>query len=176
MKEAEIRRLGAAIEHEIDQVMDQLTDQVEDRRKTLKAELKKTIKDQMDGLKPWRNEVDIKTSEAQAYLDTANRELGDKYSDQITNQQMTEITSRSQHTINEIEAIISKAPSLPKPVLKYNSHQAVSVISSFGSIELLPVDSEDCPIAMDTGPLTLDRPKVVGKEGSDHGKTLTNSI
>ena len=176
VKEAEIKRLGVAIEHEIDQAMDQLADQVEDRRKTLKAELRKIIKDQMDSLKHWRNEVDRKTLEGQMYLDTANRELGDKYSDQITNQQMTDITSKSQHKINQIESIIIKAPSLPKPVLKYNSHQTITTISSFGSIELLPVDTEDCPIAVDTGPLTLDRPRVVGKKGSDPGKTLTNII
>ena len=176
VKEVEIKRLGDAIEHEIDQAMDQLADQLEDRRKTLKAELWKMIKDHMDSLKPWREEVDRKTSEAQTYLDTANRELGDKYSDQITNQQMTDITSQSQHKINEMESIINKAPSLPKPVLRYNSHQAVSAISSFGSIELLPMDTEDCPIAVDTGPLRPDRPRVVGKKGSGPGKTLKTII
>ena len=174
VKEAEIKQLGAAIEHEIDQAMDQLADQLEDRRKTLKAELRKMIKDQMDGLNTWRKEVDRKTSEAQTYLDTANRELGDKYSDQITDQQMTDITSQSQHKTKEIESAISRASSLPKPVLRYNSHQAVSAISSFGSIELLPVDTEGCPIAMDViGLLTPARPRVVGKRGSYRpGKTL----
>ena len=176
VKEVEIKRLGDAIEHEIDQVMDQLADQVDDRRKTLKAELRKMIKDQMDSLKPWRKEVDRKTSEAQTYLDKANRELGDTYSDHITNQQMTGITSQSQHKINEIELAISKAPSLPKPVLRYNSHQAVSTISLIGSIELSPVDTEDCPAAVDTGPLTLDKPRVVGKIGSGPGKTPENII
>ena len=172
VKEANIKRLGDAIENEIDQAMDQLADQVDDRRKTLKAELRKIIKDQMDGMKTWRKEVDTKTSEAQTYLDTANRELGDKYSDQITNQQMTDITSQSQHKINEIELAISKAPSLPRPVLRYNTHQAMTTISSFGSIELLPVDTEDCPVAVDTtGPLTPGRPRVVGKKGSGPGKT-----
>ena len=176
-KEAEITRLGAAIEHEIDQAMDQLADQLEDRRKTLKAELRNMINEHMVSIKPWRKEVDRKTSEAQTYLDTANRELGDTYSDQITNQQMTDITSQSQQKINEIESIINKAPSLPKPVLKYNSHQAVSTISSFGSIELLPVDTEDCPVAVDTtGPLIQDRPRVVGEEGSGPGKIFKNSI
>ena len=118
VKKAEIKRFGAALEQEIDQVMDQLADQLADRRKTLKAELRNMIKEHMDGLKPWRKEVDRKTSEAQTYLDKANRELGDKYSDQITDQQMTDITSQSQHKIKEIESIISKAPSLPRPVLK----------------------------------------------------------
>ena len=177
VKEAEIKRFGAAIEHEIDQAMDQLADQLADRRKTLKSELRKMINEHMDGLKPWRKEVDTKTSEAQTYLDTANRELGDKYSDQITNQQLTDITSQSQNKIKEIESIISKAPSLPKPVLKYNSHQAVSAISSFGSIELLRVYTDDCPVAVDTtGPLTSDRPRVVGRNGSGPSKTLTNII
>ena len=110
--------------------------------------------------------MDRKTSESQTYLETANRELGDDYSDQITNQQMTDITSQSQHKINEIESVISKAPSLIKAVLKYNSRQAVSVISAFGSIELLPPDIEDCPVAMVAGPLTIERPRVVGNKGS----------
>ena len=174
VKEAEIKRLGVAIEHDIDQAMDQLADQLEDRRKTLKAELRKIIKEHMDSIKPWRKEVDRKISEAQTYLDKANRELGDKYRDRITNQQMTDITSQSQHKIKEIKLAISKAPSPSKPVLRYNSRQAITTISSFGSIELLPVDTEDCPIAVDTGPLTLDKPRVVGKEGSDPGKTFTN--
>ena len=172
VKESEIRRLGVAIAHEIDQAMDQLADQLEDRRKTLKAELRNMIKNHLDSLKPWRKEVDRKTSEAQTYLDTARRNLGDEYSDQITNQQMTDITSQSQHKINEIESVINKAPSLPKPVLKYTSHQAVSAISSFGSIELLPVDTEDCPIAVDTGSLTPGKPRVVGKRGSGAGKII----
>ena len=93
---------------------------------------------------------------------------------------MTDITSQSQHKINEIESVISKAPSLPKPVLKYNSHQAVSAISSFGCIEMLPVDTEDCPIAVDTtGPLThdhADRPRVVGKRGAGPGKIFNHTI
>ena len=165
MKEAEINQLGAAIEHEIDQAMDQLADQLADRRKTLKAELRNMIREQLDSLKTWRKELDRKTSEAQTHLDTADRELGDEYSDQITNQQMTDITSQSQHKINEIESIISEAPSIPKPVLKYNSHQAVSAISSFGSIELLPADAVDCPTAVDSSPLTPDRPIVAGKTG-----------
>ena len=102
VKKAEIKRLGTAIEHEIDQAMDQLADQLADRRITLKAELRNMIKEQLDSLKTWRKEVDRKSSEAQTYLNTANRELGDKNSDQITNQQMTDITSQSQHKINEI--------------------------------------------------------------------------
>ena len=162
MKEAEIKRLGVAIEQEIDQEIDHLTDQLEDRRNTLKAALWKMINAHLDSLKPWRTEVDRKTSEAQTYLDTANRELGDKYSDQITNQQ--------------IESVMSKAPSLPKPVLKYNSHQVVSVISAFGSIELLPADVEDCPVAMVSSPLTITRPRVVGKKGSGPGKIFNQTI
>ena len=175
-KEAEIKRLGVAIEHEIDQAMDQLADQLEDRRNTLKAGLRNMINAHLDSLKPWRTEVDRKTSEAQTYLDTANRELGDKYSDQVTNQQMTDITSQSQHKMKEIEAVISKAPSLPKPVLKYNSHQAASVISAFGSIELLPTDTEDCPVAVVSSPLTIGRPRVVGKKGSGPGKIFSQTI
>ena len=89
---------------------------------------------------------------------------------------MTDITSQSQHKINEIESVISKAPSLPKPVLKYNSHQAVSVISAFGSIELLPANIEDCPVAAVSGPLTIGRPRVVGKEGSGPGKIFSQTI
>ena len=149
VKEVEIKRLGAAIEHEIDQAMDQLAGQLEDRRITLKAELRNMIKEQLDSLQTWRKEVDRKTSDAQTYLDTANTELGDEYSDQISNEQMADITSQSQHRINEIESIINKAPSLPKPVLKHNSQQAVFAISSFGSIELLPVDTEDYNDAVD---------------------------
>ena len=176
VKEAEIKRLGVAIEQEIDQVMDQLADQLEDRRNTLKAELKKIINEHLDSLRPWRKEVDIKTSEAQTYLDTANRELGDDYSDQITNQQMTDITSQSQHEINEIESVISKAPYLIKPVLKYDIHQVVLVLSAFGSIELLPADTEDCPVAVVSGSLTIERPRVVGKTGSGPGKIFNQTI
>ena len=176
VKEAEIKRLGVAIDHDIDQAIDHLTDQLEERRNTLKAALWKMINVHLDSLKHWRTEVDRKTSEAQTYLNTANRELGDDYSDQITNQQMTDITSQSQHKINEIESVISKAPSLPTPVLKYNSHQAVSVISAFGSIELLPTYTEDCPVAMVSGPLTIERPRVVGKKGSGPGKILNQTI
>ena len=179
VKEAEINQLGAAIEHEIDQAMDQLADQLADRRITLKAELRNMIKEQLDILKTWRKEVDRTTSEAQTYLDTADTKLGDKYSNQITNQQMTDITSQSQHKISEIESVINKAPSLPKPVLRYNSHQAVSAISSFGSIELLPVDTEDCPIAVDTGSLTpdhADRPRVVGSKRSGPGKIFNQTV
>ena len=176
MKEAEIKRLGVAIDHEIDQAIDHLADQLEDRRNTLKAALWKMINAHLDSLKPWRMEVDRKSSETQTYLDTANRELGDKYSDQITNQQMTDITSQSQHKINEIESVISKAPSLPNPVLKYSSHQVVSLISAFGSIELLPADVKDCPVAVVSGPLTITRPRVVGKKGSGPGKIFNQTI
>ena len=160
VKEAEIKQLGITIEDEIDQAMDQLADQLADRRKTLKAELHKIIKEHLDSLNTWKKGVDRKTSKAQTYLDTANRKLGGENSDQITNQQMADITSQNQHKISEIESIISKAPILPKPVLRYNSHQAVSAISSFGAIELLPAVTEDWPIAANsTGPLTLtDRP------------------
>ena len=72
VKEAEIKRLGVAIEHEIDQAMDQLANQLKDRRNTLKAELRKMINAHLDSLKSWRKEVDRKTSEAQTYVDTAN--------------------------------------------------------------------------------------------------------
>ena len=176
VKESEIKRLGVAIEQEIDQAIDHLADQLEDRRNILKAELRKMINEHLESLKTWRNEVDRNTSEAQTYVDTANRELGDKYSDQITSQQMTDITSQSQHKMKEIESVISKAPSVHKPVLKYNSHQIVSVISAFGSIELLPADIEDCHVAMVSGPLTMGRPRVVGKEGSGPGKIFNQTM
>ena len=89
---------------------------------------------------------------------------------------MTDVMSLSQHNIDAIESIISKAPPIPHPVLKYNTHQAVSEISSFGSIELLPVDTEDFPLAVDSGPLTPRQPIVLGKEGSGPSKIFMNNV
>ena len=171
----EIMKLGVAIELEIDDVMGKLFNQLRKRKKALKVDLRQMIKTYLRSLIPWRKDVCSKILAAWEYIDAANKELGDEYSDQITNQQMTNITTQSQHKINEIESIISKVPPIPHPVLKFNSHQAASAISSFGSIELLHTDTEDFPLAVDSGPLTPSRPTVLGQQGSGPSKIFIDN-
>ena len=115
----------------------------------------------------WRKELNSNTSDAQMYLDRAKSQLGDVYSDRVTSQEMSATKAQNEAKILEIESLIKNSPCLAKPILKYNSHQIISAISSFGSIELLPPNTTDCPVAVDTsGPVTEGKPSIVGKEGS----------
>ena len=172
VKKAEFQKIRAAVAKEIDNAIDILTSSLNGRRKKLKADLDILIKDAMDipEAKVWTKELDSKTSEAQRHLDQAKSQFGDVYCDKVTSQEMSEIKAKNEAKIRKIESLIRKAPCLSKPMLKYNSHQISSAISSFGSIELLSPDTEDCPVAVDTsGLVTEGRPRVVGKKGSALG-------
>ena len=179
VKKEELQKIRAAVAKEIDNAIDILTSSLDGRRQKLKDDLDRLIKDAMEipEAKVWMKELDSKTSEAQRHLDQAKSQLGNVYSDKVTNQEMSATNAQNEAKIMEIESLIRDSPCLAKPMLKYNSHQTSqlisSAISSFGSIELLPPDTEDCPVAMDTsGPMTTGRPRVVGKNGSGLCKLL----
>ena len=169
VKKEKLQKIRAAVAKEIDNALDILTSSLDGRRKKLKDDLDRLIKDAMEipEAKVWMIELDSKTSEAKRNLDQAKSHLGKVYSDQVTNQEMSAIKVQNEAKIREIESLIKDSPRLANPMLKYNSHQISSAISSFGSIELLPPDTEDCPVAVDTiGPMTTGRPRVVGQKGS----------
>ena len=169
VKKEELQNIRSAVANEIDNAIDILTSSLNGRRTKLKTDLDRLIKDAMDipEAKVWMTELDSKTSEAKRHLDKAKSQLGDVYSDKVTSQEMSAIEAQNEAKIMEIQSLFRNYPSLAKPMLKYNSHLFNSAISSFGSIELLPPDTEDCPVAVDTsGPVTAMRPRVVGKTGS----------
>ena len=168
VKKEELQKIKAEVVMEIDNAIDILTSSLHGRRKKLEDDLDRLIKDAMEipEAKVWRTERDSTTSDAQRHLDQAQSQLGDVYSDKVTNQEMSAIKAQSDTKIREILTFIRNSPCLAKPMLKYNSHLISSAISSFGSIELLPPDTEDCPVAVDTsGPVTEGRPIAVGKKG-----------
>ena len=168
VKKEDLQKIRAAVAKEIDNAIDMLTSSLDGRRKKLKDDLDRLIKDAMEipEAKEWMKELDSKTSEAQRHLDKAKSQLGDSYSDNVTNQEMSTIKAQNEAKIREIESLIRDSPCLAKPMLKYDGHQISSAISSFGSIELLPPDTEDCPVAVDTsGPMTTGRPSVMGTKG-----------
>ena len=168
VKKEELQKIKAEVAKEIDNAIDILTSSLHGRRKKLEDDLDRLIKDAMEipEAKVWRTERDSTTSDAQRHLDQAQSQLGDVYSDKVTNQEMSAIKAQSDAKIMEILTFTRHSPCLAKPMLKYNSHLISSAISSFGSIELLPPDIEDCPVAVDTsGPVTAGRPIAVGKKG-----------
>ena len=183
VKKEELQNIRAAVAKEIDNavdnVVDILTNLLDSRRQTLKDDLDRIVKKVMDipKAKAWRKQFDSKLADAQRHMDRAKSQLGDVYSDRVTSQEMSTIKAQNKAKILEIKSLIKNSPCLAKPMLKYNSHQTSqlisSAISSFGSIELLPPDADDCPVAVDTsGPVTKGRPRVFGKEGSRRCKLI----
>ena len=167
VKKEELQKIRAAIAKEIDNAIDILTSSLDRRRKKLKDDLDLIIKEALDmpEAKLWMKKLESKTSNAQKHMDQDKSQLGDVYSDLVTIQEMSAIKAQNEATIREIESLISNSPCLARPMLKYNSHLFSSAISSFGSIELLHRDTEDCPVAVDTsGPVTAGRPRVVGEK------------
>ena len=169
VKKEELQKIRTAIANEIDNAIDLLTSLLDNRRRTLRDDLDIMIKKAMDmpEANAWRKELNSNISDSQMYLDRATIQLGNIYSDQVTSQEMSATKAQTEAKILEIESLIKNSPCLAKPILKYNSHVISSAISSFGSMELLPPNTTDCPVAVDTsGPVTKGRPRMVGKEGS----------
>ena len=169
---AEVQRIGADVEREIDNALDLMARQLEERRQTLKKGLQRMINKILDDLKICRQELERNTVKTRKYLETADSRLGDKYDYHITQKQMERIKRETEAKTSETETYLRNIHSFPRPMFKYNSQRASSAILSFGSMQLLPVDVHvyDCPVAIDTDPITQVRPREVGKRGTGPGE------
>ena len=108
VKKEELQNIRAAVAKEIDNAIDILTSSLDGRRKKLKADLDRLIKDAMEipEAKVWMKELDSETSEAKRHLDQAKSQLGNVYSDNVTNQEMSTIKVQNEAKIMEIESLI----------------------------------------------------------------------
>ena len=135
--------------------------------------MKTLIKSSLDARKPWEDNVKKCMEETQSYLDTMTSEIGEVFGDHVTDKLISDIKTQSSDKIRKLELAISKAPSLSKPFMKYNSDEMVSAIMSFGSMDLHPPGTEDCPVAVDgTCTTQPDKPRVVGKYGLGSGEYM----
>ena len=160
-----IKRL-ITIEKEIDTTIDGLIKELQDRRQVLKVELRGVIAKSIDSRKTWKDELITNLSAASSLLETMTNQLGESYDDQITAEGMKDMKSQSEEKIKELQLVISNAPVVPAPCLKYNSFGVFSKIQSFGRIEMLKATSD--LVVMDIHP--CDEPMVVGGEGTGPGE------
>jgi hypothetical protein len=173
MQDTDIEHLGLLVEKEITKASAYLIQEVQERSKKLINEVKTVIETNLNARNTWKDDVEATMVTAQSFLDTKTCLLGDVYGNHITDEAMAEIRMQSQNTVSDIELVLSKVPSLSKPFLRYHSTEVVSVIRSFGAIELYPRGTDDCPVAVD-GPCTkqANTPRVIGKRGAGPGEYI----
>ena len=165
--------LSLVVEQEIKKVDELLVQKIHERTEMLIAKMKTLIKSNLESREPWKDNVKKCMEEAQSYLDTMTSAIGEVFGDHVTEKLISDIKTQSRDKIRKLELDISKAPPLSKPFIKYNSAEVISAIMSFGSIDLHPPGTEDCPVAVDgTCTTQPDKPRVVGKHGSGPGEYI----
>ena len=175
LNNTEYEHLSLVVEQEIKKVGELLVQKVHERTEMLIAKMKTLVQSNLDSRKPWEDNVQKCMEETQSYLDTMTSAIGEVFGDHVTKKLVSDIKAQSRDKISKLELAISKAPPLSKPFIKYNSAEVISAIMSFGSIDLHPPGTEDCPVAVDTCTTQPDKPRVVGKQGSGPGEcTHTN--
>ena len=130
-----IDSLISEVEKEVDKGIDPLARKLEERRQTLKTELRGIINEYVNSRKPWKHQLNTIIDMEKRYQRENMRELGDKYSDHITDEKMSEIKTQSQQKITEIKQQLTKSPAVRKPVLKFDNRDALAAISSFGCVD-----------------------------------------
>ena len=158
--------LSLVVEKEIKKVEELIFQKVRERTEKLTVEMKTVVKSNLDSRKPWKDNVKKYMEETQSYLETMTSAIGEVFGDHVTEKLISDIKTQSSDKIRKLELAISKAPPLSKPFIKYNSAEVISAIVSFGSIDLHPPGTEDCPVAVDCTTTTFtvqpDEPRVVG--------------
>ena len=172
LNDTEDEQLGLVVK-EIKKVEELLVHKVHQRTEMLITAMKSVIKSNLDSRKPWKDNVKKCMEETQSYLDTMTSAIGEVFGDHVTEKLISDIKTQSRDKIRKLELAISKVPPLSKPFIKYNSAEVISSIMSFGSIDLHPPGTEDCPVAVDgTCTKQPDKPRVVGKQGSGPGEYI----
>ena len=165
--------LSLVVVQEIKKVGELLVQKVHERTEMLITKMKMHIQSNRDSRKPWEDNVKKCMVETQSYLDAMTSEIGEVFGDHVTEKLISDIKTQSRDKIRKLELAISKAPPLSKPFITYNSAEVISAIMSFGSIDLHPPGTEDCPVAVDGSCTTQpDKPRVVGKRGSGPGECI----
>ena len=162
--------LSLVVVQEIKKVGELLIQKVHERIEMLIVKMKTHIKSNFNSRKPWEDNVKKCMEETQRYMDTMSSAIGDVFGDHVTKKLISDIKTQSRDKIRKLELAISKAPPLSKPFIKYNSAEVISAIMSFGSIDIHPPGTEDCPVAVDDPQHT--KPRVVGKLGSGPGECM----
>ena len=187
--DADIDSLTSEVEKEVDKGIDPLVRKLEERRQTLKMELRGIINGYINSRKPWKQQTKTIIYAAKQYIHDKNRELGDEYNDHITDETMSEIKTQSQQKITEINQQLTQSPDVRKPVLRFNNHDALAAISTFGRVDKpRDISGRDIPTTPITDrPTTVEsdqpavvrqkihpnktaRPGVVGKKGTGPGE------
>ena len=168
LNDTEDEQLGLVVEKEIKKVGELLVQKVHERTEMLIAKIKTHIKSNFISRNSWKDNVKKCMEETQSYLDTMTSAIGKVFGDHVTEKLTSDIKAQSRDKIRKLELAISKAPPLSKAFIKYNCAEVVSTIMSFGSIDLHPPGTEDCPVAVDDP--QQNKPRVVGKGGSCPGE------
>ena len=170
LNNTEYEHLILVVEQEIRKAAEIIVQKVHERTEMLIAKMKTHIKSTIDSQKLWKDNVKKCMDETQSYLDTMTSAIGEVFGDHVTEKLISDIKTQSRDKIRKLELAISKTPPLPKPFIKYNSAEVIAAIMSFGSIDLHPPGTEDCPVAADTCTTQPDNPRVLGKQGSGPGE------
>jgi hypothetical protein len=157
---------------EVDRAADLLVDEVNKRRATLKDDVRKEVDRNLDAREPWVTRMKDTMASAKGFLDSKSNLMGDFYGDHITDDKMTHIRIRCKEKIKDIKRALRKVPLLLKPFIWYNSVEIASAIRSFGSIDVHPPSSNECPVAVDMCSTHPDKPIVIGKRGSSPGEHI----
>ena len=180
-----IDRLTLEVEKEVDKGIDPLAKKLEERRQTLKMELKSIKNGFVNSRKPWKHQLQTFMDTAKRYLQDKMRELGDEYSDHITDEDMSEIKTQSQQKITEIKQQLTQSPVTLKPVLRFDNREASAAISSFGCIDnpgssgstttyssgsTASQSKQQTVVRPKVPPVRSARPRVVGKLGRGPGE------
>ena len=183
---AAIVSLTSEVEKEVDKGIDPLARKLEERRQALKMELRGIINEYVNSRKSWKHQLKTFTDTAKRYLQDKTRELGDEYSDHITNENMSKIKTQSQEKIIEIKQQLRQCPAVRKPVLKFDNRDTLAAISSFGRVHKpKDISSRDIPTTTITHThatvesnqhavvrqkIPLARTRIVEKEGTGPGE------
>jgi hypothetical protein len=174
MKDTDIHLLGQAVSKELDAAVDTMVQELEARRQQLASDVKEIIENNLECRNAWRQEMQKEITEAQVYLDLTRGQVGNTYGKHVLDQKMSEITIQCCETSKKVNMMAKQLPTLLKATLMFNSYAVVSAITSFGSIKLLVSGTEDCPVAVDSGPVTPVRPRILGESGTGSGELIYN--
>ena len=122
------------MEKKVDNGVNYLIQKLEERRIKLKAEHRIRIKkDDRRSREPWKRQLELSMGAAWIYVDVQTRQLGEMYSDDISDQTMIDIQTQSKDNIAKIKQYIKKAPVVSIPEFTLDNKDAIDAISSYGS-------------------------------------------
>ena len=121
------------MEKKVDNGVNYLIQKLEERRVKLKAEQRIRIKKDVRSREPWKMRLELSMDAAKMYLDAKTKKLGERYSDDISDQTMIDIQTKSKENIAEIKQYIKKAPVVSIPEFTLDNKDAIDVISYYGS-------------------------------------------